>query len=75
MGICGIFESMKESVRIDCQIVERLRKYVKSTGQTISGCIGIALSEYLDEKEGEKTLSDYVRNMSGRIKESNKKKK
>lgn len=75
----GIFDSMKESVKIDSGIVQRIRKHIRKTGQTISGYIDITLAKDLDDKESIVTVSEYVKGMApllGKsLKESNKKKK
>lgn len=63
MELSGIFDTMK-SVKIDEALIDRIKEHVKTTGQTISGCINIAMTEYLDEKEGERVLCDYVNKMA-----------
>jgi hypothetical protein len=40
-----------ESVKIDGAIVRRIRRHIKSTGQTISGFININLDKVLTEEE------------------------
>lgn len=42
---------MKESIKIDPDVLKRIRKYVKATGQTISGFIGFVLLHRMDELE------------------------
>jgi hypothetical protein len=47
------FSGMKsESVKIDAQIVERIRKQVSKTGQKISGFINVVLEDKLNEIDG-----------------------
>jgi hypothetical protein len=55
---------MKESVKIDSKIVDRIRRHIKKTGQTISGYIDITLAKDLDEKESYVTVSEYVSGMA-----------
>jgi hypothetical protein len=46
---------MKESVKIDPEVLKRVRKWVKYTGQTISGFIGYVLLHRMDELELKKS--------------------
>lgn len=70
---------MKESVKIDSKIVDRIRRHIKGTGQTISGYIDVTLNKDLNEKESYVTVSEYVSGMAPMltkaIKSSNKKNK
>lgn len=63
---------MKESVKISGHLVDRIRKYVKTTGQTISGYIDVRLAECIQQDEKEKRTFEEVGKLS---KESNKKKR
>jgi hypothetical protein len=45
---------MKESVKIDSTIVQRIREHVKGTGQTIGGFADISLKHTLDYLDREK---------------------
>lgn len=47
-----------ESVKIDSKIVERVRKYIKRTGQTISGYINTNLDRQLNLDELGAKLTD-----------------
>jgi len=55
---------MKESVKIDSEIVARIRKHIKRTGQTISGYIDVTLDMDLKEKESLVSVSDYASKMA-----------
>jgi hypothetical protein len=55
---------MKESVKIDSKVVDRVRAHVKKTGQTISGCIEVTLINALDEWDGKAILTDYASGMA-----------
>lgn len=47
----GIFTTMKESVKIDTSVVNKVRRYVKKTKQTIGGFFELAAFSLLgDEK-------------------------
>lgn len=57
-----------ESVKIESEIMDRVRRYVKQSRQTISGFISSELEIILDSKER-------IGHTLHAIKESNKKKK
>lgn len=71
----GIFTTMKESVKIDSKIVERIRTHIKLTGQTISGYINVTLDNDLKEREGRSCVSDYASNMAPTLTKAIKSKK
>jgi hypothetical protein len=45
-----------ESVKIDAEIVARIRKRVAKTGQKISGFINVVLESKLDEMENQEAV-------------------
>lgn len=49
-----------ESIRIDSKLVEKIRKHVRSTRQTISGFINVAVEKHLQEEKKEKRTMDEV---------------
>lgn len=55
---------MKESVKIDADVVDRIRKHVKVTGQTISSYISITLNKDLDSMNIPFTLNEYATRMA-----------
>jgi hypothetical protein len=48
------------SIKISKTLQKKIKKYVKSTGQTISGYANIRLSECLQQDEKEKRTFDEV---------------
>lgn len=65
----GIFTTMKESVKINSKIVDRIRKHIKRTGQTISGYIDLTLDKDLNEKENYVSVSEYAVGMTQMLSE------
>jgi hypothetical protein len=66
-----------ESVKIETEVMDRVRRYVKQSRQTISGFISAELEEVLDSRENTvPTKTEYFASMGlALMKESNKKKK
>jgi hypothetical protein len=56
-----------ESVKISKALLKKIRKHVKSTGQTISGYINVRLGECIQQDSKEKRTLDELGELNERV--------